>query len=128
MINRAGKKVVDFHYFRTCKHRWKIRYVDEEGNMCAVQENGLGGIYYSYDLFMSPQTKTYWIIVYQRDNLDTKFADNAPYNSTQRYQVMIIDPDSDSDIPRKVAALPMCTFNRFFISDNLNHDVYNMYF
>jgi hypothetical protein len=41
---------------------------------------------------------------------------------------MIIDQDPDSAIPPKVAALPMCLFNRFYTADNLNHDVYNLYF
>lgn len=67
-------------------------------------------------------------IVYQRDAEDTKFADNAPYDRKKRYQVTVIDRNPDSDIPEKVAALPMCSFNRFFVANNLNHDVYNLYF
>jgi hypothetical protein len=42
--------------------------------------------------------------------------------------VMIIDRDPDSDIPAKVAEMPLTLFNRFFTADNLNHDVYNVYF
>lgn len=67
-------------------------------------------------------------IVYQRDDLDTKFADNAPYGLKQRYQITAIDRNPDSDTPSKLAALPLCTFNRFFVANNLNHDVYNLYF
>jgi len=70
----------------------------------------------------------YPCFVYQRDALDTKFADNAPYNLKQRYQVTYIDRDPDSQVPLKLAALPMCTFDRFFVADNLNHDVYRLYF
>lgn len=70
----------------------------------------------------------YPAIVYQRDNLSTKFADNAPYNHKQRYQVTVIDRNPDSDIPSKLAALPMCNFNRFFVANDLNHDVYTLYF
>lgn len=70
----------------------------------------------------------YPCIVYNRDEAVTKFAGNAPYRYTKRYQVTIIDRNPDSDIPAKVAALPMCIFNRFFVADNLNHDVYNLYF
>lgn len=71
---------------------------------------------------------TYPCFVYQRDTLDTKFADNAPYNLKQRYQVTYIDRDPDSEVPSKLAALPMCAFDRFFVADNLNHDVYRLYF
>lgn len=70
----------------------------------------------------------YPCIVYQRDDLDTKFAGNNPYRLTKKYQVTVIDRNPDSDIPEKVAALPMCSFNRFFVKDNLNHDVFDLYF
>lgn len=70
----------------------------------------------------------YPCIVYQRDNLHTEFADNSPYGLSQRYQVTVIDRDPDSELPRKVATLPRCAFDRFFVADNLNHDVYRLYF
>jgi hypothetical protein len=66
--------------------------------------------------------------VYQRDISSTKFADNVPYNRETRYQVTVIDRDPDSDIPDKIAALPKSLLNRFFVADNLNHDVYTLYF
>lgn len=70
----------------------------------------------------------YPAIVYKRDTADTQFAGNIPYRNTLRYQVTVIDRDPDSDIPVKVAALPMCLFNRHFVANNLNHDVFNLYF
>ena len=70
----------------------------------------------------------YPCIVYQRDYADTKFAGNSPYHNTKRYQVTVIDRDPDSDIPDKVAALPMCRFDRAFVADNLNHDVFRLFF
>jgi hypothetical protein len=66
-------------------------------------------------------------IVYRRDNARTEYADNNPYQNTKRYQVTVIDRNPDSDIPDKVARLPMCSYNRFFVVDNLNHDVFNLY-
>lgn len=70
----------------------------------------------------------YPCIVYQRDSLDTIFADNNPYRRTKRYQVTVIDQDPDSTIPDLVAALPFSTFSRHFNADKLNHDVYTLYF
>jgi hypothetical protein len=70
----------------------------------------------------------YPCIVYKRSNVDTKFADNRPYLIEKRYQVTVIASDPDSDIPDKLALLPKCTFDRHFTADNLNHDVYNLYF
>ena len=70
----------------------------------------------------------YPAIVYQRDDLDLKHANNNPYSTKQRYQVTVIDRDPDSDTPAKLAALPLCVFSRFFVADNLNHDVFTLYF
>lgn len=70
----------------------------------------------------------YPCIVYQLDDVDTKFAGNAPYSRTKRYQVTHISRNPDSDVPDKIAALPMSTFSRFFVADNLNHTVYSLYF
>lgn len=70
----------------------------------------------------------YPCIIYHRDYAHTKFADDTPYDHTVRYAITVIDRDPDSEIPSKVAAMPMSLFNRFFTVDNLNHDVYNVYF
>lgn len=82
-------------------------------------------------VYFQPPTNVkleYPCIVYHRDFADTKFADDYPYNHTKRYMITVIDPDPDSEIPSKVAALPLSLFNRFYTADDLNHDVYNVYF
>lgn len=70
----------------------------------------------------------YPCIVYRRDNSETLFAGNNPYRYVKRYQVTVIDKDPDSGIPDSLATLPMCTFERFYTADNLNHDVFNIFF
>jgi hypothetical protein len=70
----------------------------------------------------------YPCVVYHRDFAETEHADNGPYRHTQRYLLTVIDRNPDSLIPAKVALLPMCSYNRFFIADNLNHDVYTIFF
>lgn len=85
----------------------------------------------SEHVYFQPPTNVkveYPCIVYKRDFAETKFADNVPYNYKLRYMVTVIDRDPDSDIPGKVAALPMSIYNRFFTADGLNHDVYNVFF
>jgi hypothetical protein len=82
-------------------------------------------------VYFQPPTNVkmeYPCIVYERDSGDTKFADDKPYTHTVRYSVTVIDRNPDSPILGKVAALPMCLFNRFFSADNLNHNVYNLFF
>ena len=91
----------------------------------------LEGILGSRNVYFQPPANVqmlYPCIVYHRDTAVTKFADNKPYRYTKRYMVTIIDRDPDSEIPNKVAALPRSVFNRFFTADNLNHDVFNVYF
>ena len=70
----------------------------------------------------------YPCIVYRRDAASTQYADNRLYKNTKRYQVTVIDDDPDSLIPDKVANLPLCSFDRFFTADNLNHDIYRLFF
>jgi len=83
------------------------------------------------NVYFQPPTNIklkYPCIIYKRDFADTKFADDDVYSHTIRYAIMVIDQDPDSEIPIKVASMPMSLFNRFYTVDNLNHDVYNVYF
>lgn len=73
-------------------------------------------------------TLTYPCIIYQRSSLNTEYADNGPYKRRKRYQITVVDRDPDSEIPDKVAMLPLCSYDRFYTADNLNHDVYNLFF
>jgi hypothetical protein len=86
---------------------------------------GSGNVY-----FQPPPTvkMQYPCIIYKRVYLNTDFADNKPYKHKKRYQLTVVDPNPDSDIHEKVAALPMCSYDRFYTADNLNHDVYNLFF
>lgn len=70
----------------------------------------------------------YPCIVYKRDYIDTKFADNAAYRNTRRYQVTVIDRNPDSPIVEAIAELPLCIFAQNFVTDNLHHDIFTLYF
>jgi len=86
---------------------------------------------FAENVYFQPPTNIqlkYPCIIYHRDWAETKFADDKPYNHTLRYMVMVIDPNPDSEIPAKVASMPLSLFNRFYTADNLNHDVFNVYF
>lgn len=86
---------------------------------------------FSENVYFQPPTNIsmkYPCIVYSRDYAYTEFADGIPYCHKLRYQVTVIDRDPDSAIPSKIASMPMTLFNRFFTADNLNHDVFSVYF
>jgi hypothetical protein len=73
-------------------------------------------------------TLEYPCIIYNRDYAETEFADDIPYNISLRYMITVIDRNPDSDIPGKIASMPMSLFNRFYTADDLNHDVYRVFF
>jgi hypothetical protein len=70
----------------------------------------------------------YPCIVYERSFVDTRFANDNPYSHLLNYKLTVIDKNPDSILPGKVAMLPTCKFERRFTADNLNHDVYNIYY
>jgi len=80
--------------------------------------------------FQPPSTliMTYPCIVYGLNDINSKFADNKPYNSEREYVVTVIDPNPDSPIPDKIAALPKTRYDRHLTIDNLNHDIFTIYF
>ena len=80
--------------------------------------------------FQPPETlkMSYPCIIYSRDNTVTNFADNGPYKFQFRYQLILVDKNPDSIFVSLLAALPLCTFQRHYTKDNLNHDVYNIFY
>lgn len=83
------------------------------------------------NVYFQPPNNTqlqYPCIIYKRDYADTTFADDIPYHHTQRYSVTIVDRSPDSPIPRRIADLPLCVYDRFYTADNLNHDVFTLFF
>lgn len=70
----------------------------------------------------------YPCIVYERGPMRTFHADDRPYSIERRYQLTVIDQNPDSEIPGKVALLPKCRHDQHFAADNLNHDVFTIFF
>lgn len=80
--------------------------------------------------FQPPSTirMQYPCILYKRDYASVTFADNIKYLGKKRYLVTVIDDDPDSVLPAMVDSLPYSSFDRFYTGDDLNHDVYNVFF
>lgn len=66
-------------------------------------------------------------IIYECEGYSIRHADNIPYMSAKRYSIKLIYKDPDNDLPDKIQNLPMCSFDRRFVSDNLYHDVFIIY-
>ena len=70
----------------------------------------------------------YPAIVYARKDIDSIFADNGMYRNMPRYDVTLIDKNPDSPFIEQILALPYCSHDRSYTADNLNHDVFNIYY
>lgn len=70
----------------------------------------------------------YPCIIYERINSHKTFADNFTYSYMRRYSVTIIDRDPDSILPDRMELLRLCTHDRDFVTDNLHHYVFTIYY
>lgn len=86
---------------------------------------GTGNVY-----FQPPENlkMVYDCIVYERSQIDILYADNSSYQLRDRYQVTVIYKNPDSELPHRLAMLPLCSHERHFTSDNLHHDVFTLYY
>jgi len=101
--------------------------MDSRLNLQTLLEGVLG----STNVYFQPPPNNdmkYPAIVYERYKIVNNFANNLVYNQQTSYMVTVIDEDPDSEIVVNVSKLPSCLFDRHFISDNLNHDVYILYY
>ena len=71
---------------------------------------------------------SYPAIRYSRTKIDKKVANNSAYMLTNCYEIIVIDPKKDNPVIEKLLKLPMCKFDRTYISDNLNHYVFTLYY
>lgn len=77
----------------------------------------------------APHMLRYPCILYEIDKRDTHHANDHVYKDMNRYTVTLIDrnPDND-DYVDQLINLQYCSHDRRFISDNLYHDVFNLYY
>ena len=70
----------------------------------------------------------YPAIRYYRKAVDKKSADNKAYTLTNCYEIIVMDRKPDNKVIEKLLALPMCSYDRSYKADNLNHDVLTLYY
>ena len=87
--------------------------------------DGLPNVY-----FQPPSTvrMNYPCIIYRRDQPKEVFANDEVYLGMTRYMVTVVDSNPDSVIPSKLSKLRYCSFSNHYAAENLNHDVYKLYF
>jgi hypothetical protein len=70
----------------------------------------------------------YPAIVYSLNNINNNFANNSIYKKSDCYNVTLIDKDPESPYADIILNMPMCSFDRAYASDNLNHFVFTLYY
>lgn len=101
--------------------------MDNRPNLQTMLEEILG----SRNVYYQPPASVrmnYPAIVYKRSRIDNTFAGNSVYKQEHAYDVTVIDYNPDSEIVDRISKLPLCSFVQHFTSDNLNHDVFKLYY
>lgn len=91
----------------------------------------LEGILGSRNVYFQPPASVrmqYPAINYSRKDIEKRSADDCAYRKLPSYEVILIDKNPDSQFIEKILDLPYCSFDRHYESDNLNHDVFTLYF
>ena len=81
--------------------------------------------------FQPPESKKiiYDAIIYHRNNFHTRHANDDKYILMNRYEIECIYRNPDSELPKNILKhFKYCNFDRHFISDNLNHDTFDLYY
>lgn len=80
--------------------------------------------------YQPPESKkmNYPAIRYSLDDIETKFANDNSYSLFNKYSVIVIDRLPDNPVIKKILSLPMSSYVRHYVADNLNHDVLELYF
>lgn len=85
----------------------------------------------SRNVYYQPPASVYMkypAIVYSRKAIENVYADNEVYTQHNAYDLTVIDADPESEIVEKISKLPMCSFDRHYTADNLNHYVFTLYY
>ncbi|EET59428.1 hypothetical protein BRYFOR_08519 [Marvinbryantia formatexigens DSM 14469] len=70
----------------------------------------------------------YPAIRYSKNRISTQKANNSAYIKHIRYEIIVIDRRPDNPVIEKLLELPYCSYDRHYVSDNLNHDVLTLYY
>lgn len=79
-------------------------------------------VYYS-----PPSRLAYPCIIYRLNDIYTRKADNIKYTKYKEYIITYIAYKVDEQVVNDILSLPMCSFDRTYTADNLNHVVFSIY-
>lgn len=84
-----------------------------------------------YVYFQAPASVSmkYPCIRYAKGSPNTRKANNRLYSYTECYEGVVIDPDPDSEIPRKLLEnFQMCSLGKSYPAEGLNHTPFTLHY
>lgn len=70
----------------------------------------------------------YPCIVYSKQKMESRFANDAVYSLLNCYQIIVIGRKPDNPVIDKILRLPYSSYDRYYPADNLNHDVITLFY
>ena len=70
----------------------------------------------------------YPAIRYSKSNISSRHADDMKYSNVTRYEIIVIDKRPDNEVIDKILQLSYSSYDRHYVSDNLNHDAITLYY
>ena len=70
----------------------------------------------------------YPCLIYTLQSLEHRTANDAKYNKYRRYTLLLISRDKDEPLVDKIEDLPFCSHQNHYVSDNLYHDAFTLYY
>ena len=93
----------------------------------SIFENMLG----SRNVYYQPPASikiNYPAIIYSLESMTNDHASNGVYLTKKAYKVIYIDSNPDNEMVSVLNNVIHSTFNSHYVSDNLNHYAYTIYF
>lgn len=69
----------------------------------------------------------YPAIVYNIKSIDSEYSNDKKYRKKPSYEIIVIDKKPDNPVIQYLLELDYCSYDRYYKSDNLHHDVLTLY-
>lgn len=88
----------------------------------------LKGILGSSNVYKTPPSRmSYPCILYKREGIYNRNADNKKYTKYTQYSITYIRAKDNETVVNDILDLPMCSFDIDYTKDNLKHTAFTIY-
>ena len=70
----------------------------------------------------------YPCIIYERSDIDQKYANNKSYLNMVRYSLILVTRTPESSLVNQILGLPYCSYDRYYAADSLSHDAFTLFY